>query len=140
MPNRPGSVGPVDVELKRNGTRLVKMWFVTQNIMDKITSLVSFLSLFYVKNWCTTSVIADAPIHDLELWNQFESMKNTETRTLKLFPPLYLKFTNLAQGKLERHLWYVSETHVVFSLFIEKLSVMEKTEMWRKLKSYRHII
>ena len=84
------------------------------------------------------SYIADAPIHNLELWNQFESMKSTETRTLKLFPPLYLKLANSAQEELECHLWYVSERHVVFSLFSEKLSLMEKTEMWGKLKSCRH--
>ena len=65
-------------------------------------------------------------------------MKNTETRTLNLFPLLYLIFANSAQEKLERHLWYVSERHVVFSLFNEKLSLMEKTEIWRKLKSCRH--
>ena len=82
--------------------------------MDKITSLASFLSLFYVKNWCTTSVVADASIHNLELWNQFEYMKSTETKTLNLFPPLHLKFANSAQEKLERHLWYVSERHIVF--------------------------
>ena len=104
MPDRPGSVGPVDIELKKYGTQLVKMSFVTQNTMDKITSLASFLSVFYVKNWCTASLIADAPIHNLELWNQFESLKNTETRTLKLFLPLYLKFANSAQENLERHL------------------------------------
>ena len=67
--------------------------------MDKITLMESFLSLFYVKNWCTVSVVADASIHNLELWNQFKSMKNTKTKTLKLFPPLYLKFANLAQEK-----------------------------------------
>ena len=82
--------------------------------MNKITSLASFLSLFYVKNWCTASDVADASIHHLELWNQFKSMKNTETKTLQLFPPLYLKFANSEQEKLERHLWYVSERHVVF--------------------------
>ena len=96
------------------------MGFVTQDTMDKITSRSSFLSRFYVKNWCTSSATADALIHDLELWNQFESMKNTETKTLKLFPLLNLKFANLAQAKLERHLWYVSESHVVFSLFSKK--------------------
>ena len=101
--------------------------------MDKITSLASFLSLFYVKNWCTASVVADASIHNLELWNQFEYMKSTETKTLNLFPPLNLKFANSAQEKLEHHLWYVSERHIVFSLFSKKLSGMEKTEMWRKL-------
>ena len=74
----------------------------------------------------------------MEPWNQFKSIKNTETRTLKLFPPLYLKFANSAQEKLERQLWYVSETHVVFSLFSEKLSLIEKTEIWRKLKSCKH--
>ena len=67
MPGRPGSVGPVDFKLKRYGPQLIKMGFVTQNTMDKITSLTSFLSLFWVKNWCTASVIADAPIHNLEL-------------------------------------------------------------------------
>ena len=114
------------------------MGVVTQNTMDKITSLASFLSLFYVKNCCTASVIADAPIHDLELWNQFKYMKNTETSTLKLFPTLYLKFANSTQEKFERHLRCVSERHVVFLQFKEKLSAMEKTEMWRKVKSYRH--
>ena len=49
MPGRPGSAGPVDVELKRYGTQLVKTGFVTQNTLDKITSLASFLPLFYVK-------------------------------------------------------------------------------------------
>ena len=63
--------------------------------------------------------------------------ENTETSTLKLFPPLYLKFANSAQERLDRHLWYVSERHVVFLLFSEKLSAMEKTEMWQKLKPYR---
>ena len=138
MPGRPGSAGPLDVELKRYGTQLVKTGFVTQNTMDKITSLASFLPLFYVKNWCSASVLADAPIHNLELWNQFESMKNTATRTLNLFQLLFLKFANSVQEKLERHLWYVSERHVVFSLFNKKLSLMEKTEIWRKLKSCRH--
>ena len=61
-------------------------------------------------------------------------MKNTETKTLKLFPPLYLKFANSAQEKLERHLWYVSVRHIIFSLFSKKLSVMEKTEMWKNCK------
>ena len=107
--------------------------------MDKITSLASFLSLFYVKNWCTASVIANASIHALEMWNQFESMKNTQTSTLKLFPPLYQKFANSAQEKLERHLWYVSKRHVVFSLLSEKLSMIEKTKMWQKLQSYRQL-
>ena len=130
MPGRPGSVGPVDVELKRYGIHLVKMGFVTQNTMDKITFLAYFLSLFYLKNWCTASVIADAPTQYLELWNQFESMKSIDTQTLKVFSPLYLKFANLAREKLERHLWYVSERYAVFSLFSEKLSSMEKTEMW----------
>ena len=105
----------------------------TQNSMDKIALLASFLLLFYIKNWCTASVIADASIHNLKLWNQFKSMKNTETKTLKLFSPLYLKFANSAQEKLDRHLWCISERHVDFSLFSEKLSVMEKTEMWPKL-------
>ena len=82
--------------------------------MDKITSLASSLSLFYVKYWCTASVVADASIHNLELWNQFKSMKNTETKTLELFPPFYMKFANSEQEKLERHLWYVSEKHIVF--------------------------
>ena len=82
--------------------------------MDKITLLASFLSLFYVKNWCSVSVVADASIHNLELWNQFKSMKNTETKTLNLFPPLFLKFAHSAQEKLERYLWYVSERHIVF--------------------------
>ena len=81
--------------------------------MGKVTSLASFLSLFYVKNWCTVSVVADASIHNLELWNPFKSMKHKK-KTLKLFPPLYLKFANSAQEKLERHLWYVSERHIVF--------------------------
>ena len=135
MPGRPGSVGPVDVELKRYGTQLLKIGFVTQNKIDKITSQASFLSLFYVKNWCTASVIADAPIHNSELWYQFKSIKNIETRTLKLLPPLHLKFANSAQEKLERHLWYALKRHIVFSLFTEKLSLMEKTEIWRRLNS-----
>ena len=120
-------------------TQHVKMGLGTQNTMDKITSLASFLSLFYIKNWCTASVIANAPIHALELWNQIESMKNPQTSTLKLFPPLYRKFANSAQEKLERHLWYVSKKHVVFSLFSEKLSMIEKTKMWQKLQSYRQL-
>ena len=47
-------------------------------------------------------------------------MKNTKTRTLKLFPPLYVKFANAAQEKLERHFWYVSERHVVFYTIEQK--------------------
>ena len=39
---------------------------------------------------------------------------------------------------MERHLRYISERHVVFSLFSEKLLVMKKTEKCRKLKSHRH--
>ena len=97
--------------------------------MDKITSLASFLSLFYVKNWCTASVVADASILNLEPWNQFKSMKTTETKTLKLFPPLYLKFAYSTQGKLEPHLWYVSERHIVFFHYLAI-----SFQWWRKQK------
>ena len=45
-------------------TQLVKMEFVTQNTMDGISSLASFLSPFYVKTWYTASDTTDAPIHD----------------------------------------------------------------------------
>ena len=123
----------MDVELKRYGTQLVKISFFNSkyNGQNLFTGIFSFTILR--KNWCTASVIADTFIHNLELWNQFKSIKNTETKTLKLFQPLYLKFANSAQKKLERHLWYVFERHIGFSLFGEKLSVMEKTEMWKKL-------
>ena len=82
MSGKPGSVGPEDVELKRYGSQLVKIGFVIQNTTNKIASLASFLSLLYVKKCCSASVVTDAPIYDLELWNQFKSTKNTETRTL----------------------------------------------------------
>ena len=70
IPGRPESVGPVNVELKRYGTQVEKMGFVTQNTMDKITSLATFLSLLYLKNWCT--VITDVPIQYLELSKKVE--------------------------------------------------------------------
>ena len=68
--------------------------------MDKITSLASFLSLFYVKNWCTVSVVLDASIHNLELWNQFKSMKNTETKTLKIVSTVVPEICKLSSRKV----------------------------------------
>ena len=117
--------------------QLAKIGFESLDVLDKITSLASFLALFYVKSWCNASLTTDAPVNDLELWNQFETIKKSDPRTIKSFPSLYSQFANSAQEKLERHLWYLAERHVVFSLFSEKTSMVEKTEMWRKLKSFK---
>ena len=75
MPGRPGSVGLVEVEFKRYGTQLVKWDLLLKIQWTKSLLWHFFLSLFYVNNCCTASVVADPLIHDLELWNQFESMK-----------------------------------------------------------------
>ena len=89
--------------------QLAKIGFESLDVLDKITSLASFLALFYVKSWCNASLTTDAPVNDLELWNQFETIKKSDPRTIKSFPSLYSQFANSAQEKLERHLWTSSK-------------------------------
>ena len=84
--------------------QLAKIEFESQNVLDKIFFFASFLSLFYVKSWCNASLTTGAPVNDLELRNQFETIKKLDLRTTKSFPILYVQFANSAQENLERHL------------------------------------
>ena len=96
-------------------------------LLKKITTLVTFLTLFYVQYWfCSTSAV-NAPELNLNLLKLLEEAKYKvkDTDMLEMITAAYSKLTN--------HLWYLSERLVPFSMFSHRVSDTEKSAMAKVL-------
>ena len=81
-----------------------------------------FCALFYVPWWLAAARGIDSPVNDLEFWND---MKNYMTDDPEV--------ADAAITALERHLWYVTEEMAPLSLFSEKVSNGEKSQIARQI-------
>ena len=95
---------------------------------DDIAALrrfVVFNVLLYVPHFLSAGVGSDAPFNDLKLF-----------KLISKFRIIDGELADTALNVLRRHLWYLTEEVVVFSLFSNKLSSDEKSRIAAKLLTF----
>jgi len=60
------------------------------------------------------------------------SLKHQSSLPLK-----FLELAKAAQSKFSNHLWYLTERNVVFLFFSNKVTLKEKTEMWKQMQKLK---
>jgi hypothetical protein len=85
---------------------------------DCLRHLTLFYVLVYAKAWLTAPNAADAPVNDLQLFNQLQRYK-TINKTI----------ANAALDKLSNHLWYLGPEYVPLALFSDQLNNEEKRKL-----------
>ena len=105
--------------------------------LDNVWSLAVFLSLYYVKYWFLAPDLTDAAVNDLELWNCLNDITLLSSRQLRKCPGNFKEMATAARNKLNNHLWFLTERHVVFALASDRVSVSVKVQMFLKLQAYR---
>ncbi|GBM85416.1 hypothetical protein AVEN_114591-1 [Araneus ventricosus] len=93
-----------------------------KDMISKLEALCKFNALFYVKNWLSSSIVADAPYNDFKLWHDLKKYCRHDPQV-----------SNAAMKAMERHLWYLTEECAVFSLFSNRLSSSERQLIARTL-------
>lgn len=83
-----------------------------EEIIRKLNRMNTFLSLFYTSAWMKSSIGADAPINDLQLFKDMIAYRDIDREV-----------ADIVIDKMENHCWYLTEEVVPFALF-SKLSVM----------------
>lgn len=83
-----------------------------EEIIRKLNRMNTFLSLFYTSAWMKSSIGADAPINDLQLFKDMIAYRDIDPEV-----------ADIVIDKMENHCWYLTEEVVPFALF-SKLSVM----------------
>ena len=89
---------------------------------SEILKMAEFIALFHGPYFLQTSLSVAAPRLDLELWKHVEKYADKEPGMAKA-----------AQLSILRHLWYLTEECVIFSLFDDAVSDEEKAEMATEL-------
>ena len=97
----------IKIALFRN--QVLDLELVSEEKLNHICSLASFLALYYVEYWCVAPFLADTSVNDLELWKKFNSLKNISPKHQSLLPSKFMKFADAAKTKLNKHLWYLNE-------------------------------
>ena len=105
--------------------------------LDNVWSLAVFLSLYYVKYWFLAPDLTDAALNDVEFWNCLNGLTLLSPRQLRRYPCNFKQMTTAAQHKLNNHLWFLTERHVVFALESDRVSIPVKAQMFQKLQAYR---
>ena len=86
---------------------------------------VVFNVLFYVPHFLSAGVGADAPFNDLQFYKK-----------LCKFRAIDAELADTALNVLRRHLWYLTEEIVIFSLFSNRLTDDEKSRIAAKLLTF----
>ena len=105
--------------------------------LDLIWSLAAFLCLHYVKFWFMSPNLADAAVNDLQLWNKLNDVSQLSDQQLKNYPIAFKDMAEAALQKLNLHLWYLTERHVVFAFASEQVPMQTKVKMWQKMQRYK---
>ena len=111
--------------------------FTQCSYLDNIYSLASFLTIFYVKYWFKSPNTFDAAVNDLEMWNAINEVIHASQGEISTYPNLFYDMSVAAQNKLNSHLWYLTERHVVLAFASDRVPLTTKVQMWKKLQSYR---
>ena len=94
-----------------------------RDMVEKLEALCKFNALFYVEKWLRSSVGVDAPFNDLQLWHSLNDYRRYDSAV-----------ADAAITALERHLWYLTEECVVFSLFTNHVDDAERQQIARQLQ------
>ena len=78
----------------------------SNEIIDLLSRMNLFLSLFYVPAWLKSSVGSDAAINDLKFIHDMHDFRVVDACV-----------ADAALNKIRSHHWYLNEETVVFSLF-----------------------
>ena len=105
--------------------------------LDRIWSLAAFLSLYYVRYWFLSPNLADAAVNDLEMWNNLNDIMLLSSQHIRNYPCHFKEMAAAAQQKLNNHLWFLTERHIIFALASDRVSIAVKTQMINKLRSFR---
>ena len=95
--------------------------------LKNIKALSLYLALFYVKHWLTCTNSADSPQTDLDLMSRLEEGQK------KLPNEIMRRMAEESYGKMQNHLWYLSERLVMLALFSVRVSDAEKLGMVKAL-------
>lgn len=93
--------------------------------VKKLLDITWFICLIYAKYWFSSTIAADAPVNDLQLY--FDLLKYREVNAT---------IADACLKKLERHMWYLKPETVIFSLCSKKVSPAEKLLMALKLTTF----
>ena len=105
-------------------------------LLESITSLALFLSVFYSKMWLSCSNTVDAPVNDLIALKTLTNITKQTLNSPSLWPIGFHSFAQSSQKKLENHLSYLSERISVFALFSDKLSDSNKRSMKKEMMKH----
>ena len=104
--------------------------------LESIANLAIFLYVKYVESLTSSSVALDAAKNDLTKHKTLQFNLKAIQKHTKRYHDGYSRITTSMLKKLEDHLWYLSESLVVFSLFSDKLSFHEKRAKTTALLRY----
>ena len=105
--------------------------------LEKIHNLATFLAIFYSKSWLTAANTRDAPSNNLELLRKLSDTEERIDKNSKQWPSFFLQFVQNAHEKLENQLWDLSKRLVFFSLFSDNISQSEKQLIRRAMIKYQ---
>ena len=92
---------------------------------ETLGRFVKFTSLVYVPYFMVTSIGADAPHNDLDLYKLLNKYKKIDTEVAEI-----------ALKVLERHLFYLTQENVVMALFSNKLDEDKKSRIASRLLTF----
>ena len=101
---------------------LSRTFELTDEEARKVERMAEYICLFYAKYFLQSAITSAAPANDLHFFY-----------LMRKFKSINLKSAEGTIKSFERHLGYLSEELVVFSLFDDSVSYAEKTMMGQKL-------
>ena len=96
---------------------------IDDTLFTKIKALASFLAIYYVKEWCTCTSAADAPINDLAFYKRFSLDLAKVKKSPTKFPAMYSQF--------------LSQRLVIIGIFSNQMHLTDKVKVWKALKKMR---
>jgi hypothetical protein len=90
--------------------------------IDKLHRICLFNALIYIRAWLSATSARDAPVNDLQLWNDLNKYSQVDPGV-----------ADAARTALQRHLWYVTEELAPFALFSPLVSDSDKKEIVQQL-------
>ena len=64
------------------------------------------------------------------MWNGFYDITQLSAQQLCSYPKLFQEMAVAALQKLNLHLWYLTEQHVVFASASDMMPISVKVQMW----------
>lgn len=88
------------------------------DFIDSLERFCLFVALIYTKHWNRCPNVIDAPYNDIQLLKELDEYREID-----------IQIANAALTAHKRHLWYLSDELVVLSLFSDKVSNRDKSNM-----------